>query len=213
MQSNRTIARICPICGKEFAAAFRYTNIRRYCSRKCAYRRRYDEKPWESQFWSSVDRSGECWLWIGKRRNRKGYGVIYVEGKEWLAHRLSWVIRHGDIPECLQVLHNCPSGDNPACVNPDHLFLGTKSDNTKDMWAKNRGVKPPLSPWPKGCPRPGQTGERHVQSKLTDEAVREIRKSYRPRKVSMQRLADKFGVSRTAVAFVIRGHTWSSVME
>lgn len=70
---------------------------------------------------------------------RGGYGILYHKGKTLYAHRVSWELNRGPIPEGLWVLHNCPGGDNPACVDPAHLWLGTASDNSKDRDAKGRG--------------------------------------------------------------------------
>jgi len=69
-----------------------------------------------------------------------GYGKAFALGRSWLTHRLAWTLAHGAIPARMCVLHHC---DRPACVNPDHLFLGTQKDNLADMRAKHRGVDPP----------------------------------------------------------------------
>ena len=82
-----------------------------------------------------------CWLWTGYR-NRGGYGELKHRGKRVLAHRLSWRLAHGNLPASLHVLHRC---DNPACVRPEHLFLGTNQDNVADRIAKGRpGGRPPM---------------------------------------------------------------------
>ena len=75
-----------------------------------------------------------CWIWLGYC-DRNGYGDIKVEYKSWRAHRFSWVLHGGDIPEGQYVLHKC---DEPSCVNPDHLFVGTQDDNIQDMIKKGR---------------------------------------------------------------------------
>lgn len=106
-----------------------------------------------------------CWLWKGCV-DGSGYGQVKDKGRIWKSHRYSFSIYVGDIPEGLCVLHTC---DVPSCVNPEHLFLGTKADNTKDMIEKGRdnfkcgtGAINPLK------------GEDNPSSKLTEEQVREI---------------------------------------
>lgn len=85
-------------------------------------------------FWSRVDKSGDCWLWT-KFVNSNGYGRLTYRRKQYSAHRIAFLLAVGDIPPGLNVLHRC---DNPPCVRPDHLFLGTQADNMRDMAQKNR---------------------------------------------------------------------------
>ena len=87
----------------------------------------------KERFWSKVDLSGECWVWTGTKAG--GYGRFYLNRRMMPAHRYSWTETSGPIPDGLMVLHKC---DNPSCVRPDHLFLGTQSDNMLDASAKNR---------------------------------------------------------------------------
>ena len=89
-----------------------------------------------ARFWNKVDKSGVCWLWTAS--TRYGYGRLKVGARRIQAHRVSWELHHGPIPEGLCVLHNCPGGDNPTCVNPAHLWLGTNQDNAADRDAKGR---------------------------------------------------------------------------
>lgn len=88
-----------------------------------------------NSFWSRVNKSIKCWEWIG-HRDSKGYGKFHFKNKPESAHRVSFLIHNGIIPKGLYVLHKC---DNRACVKPDHLYLGTQTDNMRDMYAKGRG--------------------------------------------------------------------------
>ena len=104
-----------------------------------------------------------CWEWIAAKVGLKlNYGKFWLNGKYGKAHRASYTMHKGEIPEGMCVLHKC---DIPACVNPDHLFLGTKQDNSKDMLEKNRGGH-----W-KNPPRVNKRKD----SKLTEDIVRDIR--------------------------------------
>lgn len=103
--------------------------------------------PIEERFWSKVDQSGDCWLWAAYR-NSRGYGMFMVSAgsplqntkstRPHLAHRIAWQLTYGTIPNGLVVCHHC---DNPPCVRPDHLFLGTQSDNMVDSARKGRHAR------------------------------------------------------------------------
>lgn len=152
------------------------------------------------RFWSKVDKRGpdECWEW--QASGVSGYGTIGVGGRaggKVLAHRLSWELHSGPIPDSEEhhgtvVLHTC---DNRKCVNPAHLRLGTQSDNVRDMDAKGRRKNTP------------HHGEKHGNAKLTDEAVRFIRKSNLPQK----KLAEMFGVSKYPIYRIKSGKGWTHV--
>lgn len=85
-------------------------------------------------FWSHYDEVGDCWLWRGGK-NRKNQGVTYHNGRNWITSRLVWTLTNGTIPSGMYVCHSC---DNPSCMNPEHLFLGTPKDNVHDMIKKGR---------------------------------------------------------------------------
>ena len=95
------------------------------------------------RFWPNVEKSPNgCWLWTGaKKRTGLPYGIIWVTNSPKVSHRISWILHKGEIPKGLCVLHKC---DTPPCVNPDHLFLGTRVENNLDCIAKGRNV---LLPW------------------------------------------------------------------
>lgn len=135
------------------------------------------------------DANTGCWEWTSAK-NCWGYGQIYIaDGRKELAHRVSYELRHGTIPEGLWVLHHC---DNPGCVNPDHLFLGTNSDNVADKVMKDRHFH----------------GESHPMVKLTDTDVRAIRSASN---ISQRQLAGKFGVNQSVVCRIRRGSLWAKV--
>lgn len=137
---------------------------------------------------------GICWMWTGPPRF-DGYGAITVNCKHYTAHRYSWTIHRGPIPEETQVLHHC---DIPLCVNPNHLFLGTCADNKLDCCEKDRHAR----------------GERHGESKLTDENVREIRRLYRfgVRGRGAVSLARMFGVAKPTILGIVKRTMWKHVV-
>ena len=151
------------------------------------------------RFWSKVDKSGECWEWSGTVLKKMYYGRYFLGGKTVLAHRYSYILHHPltiDLWEHREicVCHRC---DNPRCVNPAHLFLGTVADNNKDKEAKGRG---------------GQTkGEKHGRSKLTETDVREIRIKYANGGITHRQLALEYGISQQAITKIIRRRTWSHI--
>lgn len=150
------------------------------------------------RFWSRVMKSDECWEWIGAT-NDAGYGQMNVSGKCLYAHRMSYEIHRGSIVAGLCVLHRC---DNPPCVNPAHLSLGTKRDNTQDMLAKGRHgamVKPECV----------LRGSRHGLAKLNEQKVVEIRRL--GGLVSQRKLAASYGVSQGTIRDVLNRSLWKHV--
>lgn len=167
--------------------------------------------PLVDRFWPKVNREGPldprmdscCWEWKGMRF-RNGYGGIlstHVNGKHrtLLAHRVSYEMSNGPIPEGLCVLHVC---DNRKCVRPDHLFLGTAADNIHDMIAKGRAAVVDGARY---------RGELNPSAKLTEEQVRVMRSEYVPRVVTRSHLADKFGVSLPLVDKILGGRVWKHI--
>lgn len=144
--------------------------------------------PLERKFWPKVAKSDGCWKWT-QLSDKHGYGIISHNGSNLFAHRVSWMIHKGEIPKGMSVLHHC---DNPNCVNPDHLFLGTQNDNMQDMITKGRHWSP-------------FTAKR----KLSDDAIRTIRKSFT--KESVKRLASEYGVTEGTIYTVARGQLWRRV--
>jgi DNA-binding CsgD family transcriptional regulator len=151
---------------------------------------------WSERFWSKVDRSAGrdgCWPWIAYKQN--GYGRFGVGTKVVLAHRASYLLAHGSCPDNLFICHHC---DNPACVNPGHLFAGTAKDNVADMRRKGRG-KPP--------PRPDNRGSRHGMAKLSEAVVAKIRAL----SGTNADIARMIGISPSAVSLVRSVKRWAHV--
>jgi hypothetical protein len=139
----------------------------------------------------------KCWPWRGYI-GRAGYGNLAVgdakkgTARKFYAHRLIYTLYVGPIPKGMFVCHRC---DNPICVNPNHLFLGTQQDNIRDMWAKGR--------------HPLLDGEKHYAHKLTALQVRAIRKS--PTSVMNKTLAERYGVDSSTISLARRGKNWKGL--
>ena len=145
-------------------------------------------------FWSNVipKTQSECWNWNGFK-NEDGYGHIGVIGYNIRTHRLSWMIHFGPIPNGVCVCHRC---DNPACVNPSHLFLGTVQDNVTDRHLKGRS---------RGGSQPGES---HNMAKLKDDDVRQIFNEARSRSSTQREIAKKYGVTQSAISNILTGKLW-----
>lgn len=151
------------------------------------------------RFWRKVERGPGCWRWLGSTDD-KGYGQIREGGRTGRllkAHRVSLALALGQVAEDTCVLHRC---DNPACVNPGHLFLGTFADNSQDAARKGRLI---FQTHPERCPR----GERAPGAKLTLDAVRQIR-VLRAEGWSQPKLAARFGVTQAAIWSLLHHRTW-----
>lgn len=132
-----------------------------------------------------------CWYWIG-HINRKGYGAFRYRGKMDKSHRVSFILYKGEISNGLCVLHTC---DNPSCVNPDHLFLGSNADNVIDKVSKNRQHRP--------------IGERHPKARLTTNQVLNIRANHGL--VKGKDLAKKYGVSVDYIFEIWARKSWTHI--
>jgi hypothetical protein len=157
-------------------------------------RERFFEKVWPEP-------NSGCWLWAAAA-NQQGYGMF---NERWdnelkksivvLAHRFSFKMANKDFDGRLQVLHRC---DNPACVNPDHLFAGLPADNVADMDRKGRRVNKPL------------TGSQHPNSKITETDVKRMFEM-RQQGMTQKQIGDSFGISQVQVGNIIRKDQWKQI--
>lgn len=178
--------RRCPTCGTAFTATPSRVaaGAGKFCSRPCV------RIPVEDRFWRKVRKTEGCWLWTGAITGF-GYGVLGRGGEgagNVLAHRLSWELHNGAVPPNLFVLHRC---DNPLCVRPDHLFLGTKQDNALD------------------CVRKGRNGP----AKLIAAKVTEMRRLYAGTNLTCAEIGARYGVASVTAWKAITGLTWGHVLH
>lgn len=141
------------------------------------------KQPIEERFWKYVRKTPMCWVWVGVRHG-KGYGQITMGRTTVKAHRVSYEIHHGSIPDGLQVMHAC---DNPPCVNPDHLSVGSNRDNMRQRAERGRTAREFQIP----------------QTKLSDAEVCAIRTKYSLGGTTHRRLAIEFGVSHPTITNII----------
>lgn len=160
----------------------------------------YEREPPEERFWTNVVKCDDgCWRWTGSKTD-KGYGRIGINGKTVKAHRYSYEIHHPITKPMneneLVILHRC---DNPACVNPAHLRLGTQQDNIDDKMIKGRGR------W--NCSK----GEQNGKSKLNETQIIEIRNRYAAGGTTYRKLATEYGVHHSTVGPIINHENWKHI--
>lgn len=143
------------------------------------------------RFWEKVALGEGCWAWQGDKCD--GYGRVRVQGRHRKAHRIAYEMLNGPIPVGLYICHHC---DNPSCVRPSHLYAGTQRDNMRDRGARGRGAN--------------LKGESHGRAKLNEDAVRAIR-SRKAAGARTTELAREYGVSPSAIVFVVNGSHWRHV--
>jgi len=199
----------------------------------------YKKMSAKNRFWTKVNRTNntnDCWEWL-TGKSKDGYGRFWFKGKNIRAHRYSWLIHFGSPPNNESVLHNC---DNPICVNPNHLFVGTHDDNMKDKTKKGRqtkgdihyartnpeklarGKKHGTYTHPEKIVRGDQhflrkhpekipLGEEVHNSKLTKEQVLEIRKRYIYKIITANYLAKEYGVDESTIFAIIKRKNWKHI--
>lgn len=201
---RRTISRSCEACGASFLAETGEVKRgrARFCTHACFMARRGDLA---TRLWAKVDKNGPvpahcpelgpCWVWTGAT-SKAGYGLIQAGRKStagyWLpdyAHRVVYELTNGPLRAGNDACHHC---DNPPCVNPAHLFDGTRADNVQDALQKGRM---PL-------------GECNPSAKATADVVREIRSRYAAGGISQAKLAREYGFSQMAISQMVRHVTW-----
>lgn len=162
-----------------------------------------------ARFWAKVRITPGCWLWLASKRH-KGYGAFcftragkVINGR---AHRISYEIHTGEVPQGLMVLHRC---DNPACLNPAHLFLGTGQENVDDMMQKGRHVSGSTHIPANLCEY--KRGNAHHAARLTPEIVRAIRRDWQDG-YSVSELNARYGTTGTHAWKIATGKLWRHVV-
>ena len=162
----------------------------------------------KTKFWKYVDKSGDCWLWTAGKFVQ-GYGAFnwspksQSKGLTRYAHRVSWIFANGPIPEGMCVCHSC---DNPACVNPDHLFLGTQADNMRDMRGKGRDSVAGLFTARK------TQGEKNRKAKFTERDALVVKERLAAGEC-MTSIANDFNCPVSRVYDIKRGRTWTHIPD
>ena len=156
-----------------------------------------------TRFWKKVDKNGPimakmttpCWMWLGAKRYSggkcAGYGKVLVNGKLKSSHRVSFELAFGPIPEGMDICHKC---NNRPCVNPDHFYLGTNAQNTKDAWTDEliSGLK----------------GENNGRAILDWNKVMEIRHRAKAEKITYKQLATQYNIGIWQIARIVQGRQW-----
>ena len=196
------IPRSCQFCSKEFFVPPYKIRIGKgkFCSRKC-YLQHF--KPMLNRFWEKVDKSDGldgCWLWMGSKVP-DGYGNFRINSASNMvkAHRVAYELVCGPIPVGIHVLHDCPGGDNPSCVNPKHLWLGTHAQNMKDASKKKRF----------SSSHRRRKGSLNSNAKLTEAQVILIRSM---KSIETQKhIAKSFNVSQPLIGMIHRRKIWTHI--
>jgi hypothetical protein len=205
---------VCEQCGTHFSY-FPSEQTGRYCSHPCSVVAR--DRPLADRISERIQKTDTCWLWTGSC-NPHGYGQISVNGRPRLVTRMTWTIHHGSIPPGMNVCHTC---DIPACVRPDHLFLGTHSSNMRDMVSKNRHA---ARTHPERIARGERNGahtrpdrlcrgESSPAAKLSESDVARIRHLFATESRTRTSLGEEFGVSRQQITRILLGQSWRHLQD
>jgi predicted DNA-binding protein (UPF0251 family) len=193
---------MCPVCSIAF---WRYPSQLqddaevRVCSIRCRNkigneaRARNQLKTFEVRFWKRVEKTNACWLWLGGQTggSKMRYGFVCWGRRRMAAHRASYELTRGPVPEGQCVLHSC---DNPLCVRPEHLFLGTRTVNNTDKMMKGRH---------RSLPKESNPG-----AKLTEAEVIEIRRLHAETSLLQREIAGRFGISQSTVSAIVLERAW-----
>lgn len=196
INGRRGVRRSCLQCQGDFAAERHWLRKgqAKYCSPDC-YQKSTRSLSVEDNFWQHIQKTDTCWIWTGTiGKSGHGYVISRRLAKRTGAHRISWELHNGPIPEGLCVCHNCPGGDNPACCNPAHLFLGTQADNMVDAKNKKRI----------------RSGSRHHATKFSEDQIAVIFEMHRSGQ-SHRSIATRLGVTHMTIGRIIRGQSWTHV--
>lgn len=181
----------CSRCGidKPLTAYYRHSQQRSGYRPECkeCQKAPAKKKTAVDRFWQKVKKGRGCWEWTGSRATNNGYGRHPIGSGHVIAHRFSWELHFGEIPKGKEVCHSC---DNPGCVRPEHLYLGTHADNMQDMVKRGRGT-----------------------NRITEQDVREIKRLLGKGTFTQEQIADTFNISRGAVGHIKRGTTWRWLNE
>lgn len=173
-----TTTRFCKYCNKIFHTTYPQDY---FCSISC-------------RFWSKVNKKSinDCWIWKSYC-NKFGYGSFYIKEQFYRAHRIAYSLKYGKIPKGIFVLHRC---DNPSCVNPNHLFLGTQSDNMRDASQKSHF--------------PLRKGIKNSRAKLTENDIKKIRQLLE-QGMFQKDIGNLFGITQGMIGFIKRGLSWNHI--
>lgn len=156
-----------------------------------------------SRFWSKVDKTGDCWLWLGA--TGRGYGQVRIHGIRYRAHRVAWELSNGPVPVGLVVMHKC---DVRNCVNPDHLQVGTQSENMLDAFRKGRLAYPRWAGSRASGPR--ASGDSHYNVKIPDSEIPVIR-ARAAAGDSLAAIARDYQVTGSNISQIVKYQTRNSV--